>query len=298
MFSDVRILGMGLYEIFLTIGLLVVIFSADRMGIKRGFSVGLQRMLIITALLAVLCGLFGAMFFQAVYDWIATGVFDLFGSGMTFYGGFIFGVVFFLLIWFFGSKPFKLDKEAKERFPDVADIAACMVPLAHAFGRLGCFSAGCCHGQVTDAWYGIVMNGQKVVPIQLFESIFLFALAGIMLWLYFSRKGEKRFPLIPVYGVAYGIWRFFIEFARGDDRGATVVSFLSPSQLIAIVLIVIGVAYFCLWYFLKKKKAFAAVPAAVAENGEIEQTEENESVEVSKENNFELENINRKSKND
>ena len=36
----------------------------------------------------------------------------------------------------------------------------------------------------------------------------------------------------------------------------------------------------------------------VAENGEIKQTEENESVEVSKENNFELENINRKSKND
>lgn len=291
MFSDVRILGMGLYEIFLTIGLLVVIFSADQMGIKRGFSVGLQRMLIITALLAVLCGLFGAMFFQAVYDWIATGVFDLFGAGMTFYGGFIFGVLFFLLIWFFGSKPFKLDKEARERFPDVADIAACMVPLAHAFGRLGCLSAGCCHGAVTDAWYGIVMNGQKVVPIQLFEAIFLFALAGVMLWLYFSRKGEKRFPLMPIYGVGYGIWRFFIEFARGDDRGATIVSFLSPSQLIAILLIIIGVAYFSLWYFFKKKRSATALPAMVAENGEVAKNAEPAALE-NEQDNGDPENIN------
>lgn len=74
------------------------------------------------------------------------------------------------------------EKEAVKRFPDMLDIGACCVPLAHAFGRIGCFTAGCCHGKETTAWYGVKMwvevaNGKydwrTVVPIQLFESIFL-----------------------------------------------------------------------------------------------------------------------------
>jgi prolipoprotein diacylglyceryltransferase len=42
----------------------------------------------------------------------------------------------------------------------------------------------------------------------------------------------------------YGAWRFIIEFFRGDDRGATVVSFLTPSQLIAILMILGSIALF------------------------------------------------------
>ena len=36
--------GMGFYEILLTIGMLIVLFSADKMGIKRGFSIKLQKL--------------------------------------------------------------------------------------------------------------------------------------------------------------------------------------------------------------------------------------------------------------
>ncbi|MBR5823405.1 MAG: prolipoprotein diacylglyceryl transferase, partial [Paludibacteraceae bacterium] len=41
-------------------------------------------------------------------------------------------------------------------------IANCVAPgiaLAHAIGRIGCLFAGCCHGQATKAWYGIMMHG-------------------------------------------------------------------------------------------------------------------------------------------
>ena len=38
-----------------------------------------------------------------------------------------------------------------------------------------------------------------------------------------------------------------MEYARADDRGQTVISFLSPSQLVAIILVAVGVAYFALW---------------------------------------------------
>ena len=59
---------------------------------------------------------------------------------------------------------------------------------------------------------------------------------------------------MPIYAIVYGIWRFFIEYARADHRGETVVSFLTPSQLIAILMIAAGIAYLCVWYIQKRKK--------------------------------------------
>ena len=52
----------------------------------------------------------------------------------------------------------------------------------------------------------------------------------------------KRFPGrgAAVYFLSYGIWRFFIEFLRADDRGSTVVPFLTPSQLVSLLLIAAG----------------------------------------------------------
>ena len=267
MYPKVVFLGMGLYEIFLTIGLLVALFASDAMGVKRGFSVKLQRLFIANGVISIAIGFVGASIFQAFYDFMETGVFKIDETtGITFYGGLIVGAAVFLGVWFGGGRLFKIGEETKEKFKDVADIAACIVPLAHGFGRIGCFMVGCCHGNSTDAWYGVKMlteNGwQKVVPLQLFEAIFLFVFTGVLLWLFFNRKGGKRIPLLPIYGVGYGIWRFFIEYARGDDRGATIVSFLSPSQLIAILLIVISVVYFYVWYSKKKKNSDAATTNA------------------------------------
>ena len=172
---------------------------------------------------------------------------------MTFYGGLIFGAIAFLASWFLLSKPIHLDGEAKARFGDIADIAGAVLPLAHAFGRIGCFFAGCCHGKPTNAWYGVVMQGEKVVPVQLFESAFLFALAIALLYLAFEKIEKKRAPVLPIYLIAYGVWRFFIEYARGDDRGATIIPFFSPSQLVAIVCIAVGIAYFCIWHIHKRQ---------------------------------------------
>ena len=246
------------YEIFLTIGMLLALVIGDRLGIKRQFSVKLQRFFIVVILCSLMLGLMGAALFQAFYDFLKTGEFKAFGSGMTFYGGFIFGVITFLVLWFGIGKLLKLGKETKEKFKDVADIAGCVVPLGHGFGRLGCLFAGCCHGKITDAWYGITVKfgGEtlKVVPLQLFEAIFLFALSAVMFWLFFKKNGEKRVPILPIYAIAYGIWRFCLEFARGDDRGATIVSFLTPSQLVAVLLIAIGGMYLGVYYHQKIKK--------------------------------------------
>ena len=272
---------MGIYDILLVAAIMVCLFGADRMGIMRKFSVKLQKILIIAGMVGISFGLFGTVFFQAIYNAIETGKFEInANTGMTFYGGLIFGVGAFIAVWFGLGKLWCKNGEAVKKFGSIADIAACLIPLAHGMGRLGCLAAGCCHGADTDKWYGIMhyavlSNGEllplgKKVPIQLFEALFLFAVAGVMFWLFFGKFGKEnkgRFPLLPTYAIVYGIWRFLIEYARADERGETIISALSPSQLIAVLMIAGGIAYLTVW-FLQKKKAVTAVTNQI-ENSEV-----------------------------
>ena len=133
-------------------------------------------------------------------------------------------------------------------------IAIC---IAHAFGRLGCFFGGCCYGRVTDAWYGIACaapNGytlaEKVVPTQLFEMIFLFVLAAAMAVLFFRFRFKYNFS---VYAIAYGIWRFIIEFFRDDDRGGVAGAALTPSQILSIFMVLAGVGLIFLQMYVLNK---------------------------------------------
>jgi phosphatidylglycerol:prolipoprotein diacylglycerol transferase len=124
--------------------------------------------------------------------------------------------------------------------------------MAHALGRLGCLMAGCCHGAYTDEWYGIYMPAlnAKVVPLQLYEAIFLFALFALFVYRVLKNKSGN----LPLYMALYGVWRFVIEFFRSDDRGETLVDFLSPSQFIALLMIVGAVALFFVQRYIVKKQ--------------------------------------------
>ena len=127
-----------LYDIFILIGVVAAFLLADRMTQKRGFSVELQRIVIICSLSAVVIGYGSAVLFQAFYNFMETGKFEIANdTGATFYGGLIGGVLAFLLIYFVMGKYRCKEKEAVKRFPDMLDIGACCVPLAHAFGRIG-----------------------------------------------------------------------------------------------------------------------------------------------------------------
>ena len=129
------------------------------------------------------------------------------------------------------------------------------IVLAHAFGRIGCLFAGCCYGKITDMWYGIQMyeHGvlEKRIPTQLIEAIYLFLLFTLLQYILIKRNNRKT-PAI--YMIMYGIFRFFIEFLRDDNRGSLGSSILSPSQLISIVLVVAGTILLVLYYTKFKKK--------------------------------------------
>lgn len=245
-------LGMDLYEIMLAVGFFGALVFFRIFADRRGFSARLQNLCIIGAMVGIIGGYGAAVLFQAFYNGLSSGTFEVTGStGATFYGGLIGGAAFFLLVYFGIGNLILKDGQTQKRFFELSEIAAGSIALAHGFGRLGCLFAGCCHGKVTDAWYGVhnVYLNAKTVPVQLFEAIFLFALAALFAWR-LCRGSRGNFGL---YLVAYAVWRFAVEYLRTDDRGASPVGFLSPSQLTAIILLAVGFGFWWLEKFLRAK---------------------------------------------
>jgi phosphatidylglycerol---prolipoprotein diacylglyceryl transferase len=162
-------------------------------------------------------------------------------TASTFVSGLFGGIGSFLIGYLaIGRKKFG------PRLIEVMIIAPVCITITHAFGRLGCFFAGCCYGKPTDSFLGVRFPNllHKVYPTQLFESAFLFVLFAILFFLVFRKNFTQAFA---VYLFAYGTFRFFIEFIRGDERGAFLGS-LSPSQSLAILMITGSIGF----YFLTK----------------------------------------------
>ncbi len=129
------------------------------------------------ALVAIAVGIFSAWGFQQIYNVIyaaKVGKPYEVTADFTFMGGLVGGAITFIAITWIAGKP-----EAKREFYKTVNYAAPCIVIAHAFGRMGCFFAGCCYGKPTD--HGIVFpsggsNGVEVIPTQLYEALFLFVL--------------------------------------------------------------------------------------------------------------------------
>lgn len=144
----------------------------------------------------------------------------------------------------------------RHRLPVLALADAIVAPLAfaQALGRFGCFSAGCCYGKPTDAWFGVTFTnpdayaqtgvdlGVPLVPTQLIEAAGDLVLAALLTLLWRrDRRGEGS--IVAVYLIGYSILRATVEFWRGDSvRGLWLGGHVSTSQILSGVAVAIGVA--------------------------------------------------------
>ncbi len=274
-------LGMDLYSIFLLVGVIACMILIRVLSDHRHMKASWQNLVLFNTVAAVILGYGSAGLFQAFYNYKASGTFEVVNStGATFYGGLIGGAVLFIVVYFVAGHLLYKDGYHKKHFRMVSDMAAPCIAIAHGFGRLGCLMAGCCHGAKTDAWYGIFMDIPKdnthemvkVVPVQLYEAIFLFSLGALTCLLFWW--GKKY--LMPFYMVMYGFWRYFAENLRNDYRGSIGVEGWSPSQLISVVLLVGGVALFAVEYWVDRKAVANASTSDEADTDETATEEEND----------------------
>lgn len=179
-------------------------------------------------------------------DWVS--IFKLYEGGIMFYGGFLGGI--------FGAVVYSLF--TKRNIIEILDLSATVLPIGHAFGRIGCFMNGCCFGRVSDSWcavsypagsnpwyqhleHGLIEHSAArslpILPSQLFESFLNFLICIILVYTF---KKEKKFPglQIALYSLMYSVTRYCVEMTRADERYHYGV--LSISQMISIGLFIFG----------------------------------------------------------
>lgn len=198
----------------------------------------------ILGCISIAIGIIFAVLFQLLFDAIKGSIR---GTAMTFYGGLVGGIISFIIGYNLFVK--KQHKNANF-FTDIMPIAAACITIAHGFGRIGCFMAGCCYGVETDSWLGVKFPqlAHAVYPTQLFEAIFLLALSGALFYIAIKKRSVYT---LPIYLLSYGIFRFCLEFLRGDNRGELFL--LSPSQWFSIIAILSSFVVFFLTNKFKKQ---------------------------------------------
>lgn len=252
-------LNVHMYGIMIAVGILFAFLVLFRYSKKLGLPGKLTDLVYYDGIVSILLGFGFAALFQATYNYIEhpENGFHI-GEGITFLGGMIGGTVVYLIIWMI------FRKKVPGNLYDIMPVIPCMITVGHAFGRIGCFFAGCCYGKPTDSIFGVQFPGAyfeqlgKVHPTQLYEAAFLFVLFGVLTWLLLKKKFQYT---MTVYLASYGVFRFLIEFLRYDDRGQ-LGKLLSPSQTMSLVFLGLAVlAFFLQRKYLKNKPA--ATEAAV-----------------------------------
>lgn len=170
-----------------------------------------------------------------------------FRQGFVFYGSLLFAVP--VAIWYF--------KKMKWPVWPFMDRLAIAGTIIHAFGRMGCFFAGCCYGLPMDQPWAVNFADElsqakplhtDLHPTQLYEVFNILIIMSALLML----KRHKRFEgqLFLIYVILYSIGRSIVEVYRGDlRRGFIIEDVLSHSQFIALILIAI-----CLWAYRRFSK--------------------------------------------
>jgi len=114
-----------------------------------------------------------------------------------------------------------------------------------AFGRIGCFMVGCCHGRPcswgvcyrqkhADAGFTPYYVGVRLFPVQLVES--LWVLCTVIVGTCFVIRGEQSGAALAWYVVSYDLGRFSFEFFRGDAARPYTWGFSQP-QWISVTLV-------------------------------------------------------------
>lgn len=258
------------YGLMIAIGVIAALYIAEYRAPKNGMD---KEVIFGLTMYCVFTGILGAKILYCITNWkdfIKAPLDYLGSSGLVVYGGIIGGVLCAIVYCRF----------KKLKFWDCFDIALPSVAVAQAFGRLGCFMAGCCYGKETKAWYGIAFahseycDNLKRIPTQLISSAGMFMIAFFLFW--YAYHAKKAGQVGAAYMILYSIGRFCVEFLRGDlERGQ--VGTVSTSQFISFFIVVAGVA---IW-ILRNKSDDLRIQAinggkkddAKKEQEEVEQTE-------------------------
>jgi phosphatidylglycerol:prolipoprotein diacylglycerol transferase len=137
------------YGFLIMVGFLLALYLAQRRARRVGVS---PNDLFDSAVAMLIAGIVGARLFFVIEFWdhLKFGenpieILRIDKGGLVFYGGLIGGGVALLIMVLRRKMPFRA----------TLGVVSSVIPLGHAFGRLGCFFNGCCYGWITRSFLGV-----------------------------------------------------------------------------------------------------------------------------------------------
>ena len=228
------------YGILIACGILMAILVSSKEARRLGYQEGQVTDI---CLFAIPLGIVGARLYYVAFNWSQYAgdlreIINIRGGGLAIHGGILAGI---LTVWVF-------TRIKKLEFFRMADILVLGLPMAQAIGRWGNFINGEAHGGPTNLPWAILVEGQRVHPTFLYESVWDWM---IFVYIFMIRKNKKYAgQLLVDYIFLYSLGRFFIEGLRTDSL------MLGPIKMAQLISLVgIGMALVAR-YFLLKKKAY------------------------------------------
>ena len=161
---------------------------------------------------------------------------DIRSGGLAIHGGLLFGAACVLVIC----------KRKSINPLNMLDLFIPTVALAQSIGRWGNFFNGEAHGGPTDLPWAILVDGQKVHPTFLYESIWCLILFFALS--YFDKNKRTAYgQTFALYCVFYSVERFFVEALRTDSL---MIGPFRQAQVISLCAIFFGIV---LYIFSSKK---------------------------------------------
>ncbi len=229
------------YGVIISAGLLLGIILSFRECRRIGFK---EDNLIDFLLVVVPVGIICARLYYVAFSWdyysqnLNLGeIINIRNGGLAIHGGIFGGIIAGLIFC----------RIRKISFFRIIDIIAPSVILAQAIGRWGNFVNQEAYGGPTDLPWGIMIDGVKVHPTFLYESLGNIIIFFFLMW-YRKHKRKNEGEVFALYLILYSVVRFFVEGLRTDSL---MFLGLRTAQIASIVMFLAGLVIF---YILRKYK--------------------------------------------
>lgn len=225
------------YGILIAFGMIlamaIVYLRATRHDVNR-------EDLIDVFIVAIPFGIIGARLYYVIFNWDYYGnnlgeILNYRGGGLAIHGGLILGGI---AVWI-------VCRYKKINILNALDLIVPAVALAQSIGRWGNYMNGEAHGGPTNLPWAITVDGIKVHPTFLYESIWCFFLFVLLIVL--DNREHFEGKIACLYAILYSVERFFVEGLRTDSL---MIGPLKQAQVFSLCVIIIAIG---LYLILKKK---------------------------------------------
>jgi phosphatidylglycerol:prolipoprotein diacylglycerol transferase len=195
------------YGVMVTLAMIVAVAIICRRAKKHNLT---SDKVIDYMIFCIPAGLIGARLYYVLFNFQEFAaepmrIFNTRAGGLAVHGGLLLGIAVALL----------LCRLWNVNLLNALDLAAPGIALAQAIGRWGNYFNEEAHGGPTDLPWGTLIDGVKVHPTFLYESIWCFLLFLLLLRIDDNRGFRGQTFLL--YAMLYSVERFFVEQLRTDS---------------------------------------------------------------------------------